>query len=284
LGRGWFFYEICYLGQALLVLAVIAAAAGSILEENFSVPYIVGVLGMMAAVGFLVFKGTSTIERFLSTWSLVLYGVYFVFLVWSLYRFGGDIWAEVAKANIPAGWYMGGIEYAAYNIGILPAVLFCTRHIVARKEAVGAGILAGPIGMLPGLFFFLAMVGQYPEVLGETVPANYILSVLGSKAFQYTFQIVLLGTLIETGTGLIHAFNERIAGVFKEKEAEMPSFLRPAIGVSSLVIGACVAQFGLIDLIAKGYGTITYGFWIVFLIPVLTLGFYKIMHRSGDRH
>jgi len=279
LGRGWFLYEICYLGQALLVLAVIAAAAGSILEETFSVPHIFGALGMMVGVGFLVFKGTGTIEKFLSFWSLVLYAVYFTFLVWCISRFGGDILGGLSGGEIKPGWYMGGVEYAAYNIGILPAVLFCTRHIVARKEAVGAGLLAGPIGILPGFFFYLAMIGQYPEILGQTVPANFLLTVLGSRAFQYTFQIVLLGTLIETGTGLIHAFNERIAGVYREKKRAMPGYMRPAIGVTSLTIGAIVAQFGLIALIAKGYGTITYGFWAVFLIPVLTIGFYKITRR-----
>jgi uncharacterized membrane protein YkvI len=283
LGRGWFLYEICYLGQALLVLAVIAAAAGSILEENFSVPYIVGVLGVMIGVGFLVFRGTPTIEKFLSFWSLVLYTVYFILFAWSLYRFGGQLMGVLSAAEVKEQWYIGGVEYAAYNIGILPAVLFCTRHIVARKEALGAGLLAGPIGMIPGFLFFLAMIAQYPQILGQTVPANYLLGILGSRAFQYTFQVVLLGTLIETGTGLIHAFNERIAGVFLEKKTEMPAYLRPAIGLTCLVIGAVVAQFGLIDLIAKGYGTITYGFWLVFLIPVLTLGLYKIVRGMDGK-
>lgn len=279
LGPAWFLYEICYLGMMLLVLAVIAAAAGSILEETFRLRYLAGVLAVMASVGFLVFKGTSAIEKFLSFWSLVLYTVYLVFLIWSLRRFGGDIVTGLSTLEVGKGWYMGGIEYAAYNIGILPAVLFCMRHVERRREAVGAGLLAGPIAILPGLFFFLAMVGHYPKILGETVPANYLLDILGSRIFQYTFQIVLLGTLIETGTGLIHAFNERVAGVFQEKRIDMPAFLRPTVGVFSLTVASLVAQFGLIELIAKGYGTITYGFWLVFVLPVLTVGVWKIVTR-----
>jgi uncharacterized membrane protein YkvI len=87
---------------------------------------------------------------------------------------------------------------------------------------------------------------------------------------------VLLGTLIETGTGLIHAFNERVAGVFAEKKRAMPKFMRPVVAVVLLSIAALFSQVGLIDLIAKGYGTITWGFWLVFVIPVLTLGVWKI--------
>jgi uncharacterized membrane protein YkvI len=70
LGKGWFTFEICYFAQLALVLAVIAAAAGSILQETFRLPYAVGVIGIMAAVGLLVFKGSTTIARVLlhTTW------------------------------------------------------------------------------------------------------------------------------------------------------------------------------------------------------------------------
>jgi uncharacterized membrane protein YkvI len=178
--------------------------------------------------------------------------------------------------EVRPGWLMGGSQYAGYNIGVIPAVLFCLRQLTRRKEAISAGLLAGPIAIFPAFLFFLAMVGEYPAILTATVPANYLLELLGSRPFQYLFQIVLLGTLIHTGCGLIHAFNERVAGVFAEKKAEMPSFMRPAVAVALLVISTLMAQFGLIDLIAKGYGTITWGFWLVFVIPVLTVGIWKL--------
>ena len=279
LGRAWGLYEVCYIVLMLIIMAVIAAAAGSILEETFSLPYLVGVIGMMVCVGLLVFKGSSTIEGFLSFWSIVLYLTYIVFVIWCFSKFGGAIWENLAAKVIKPGWIVGGAQYAAYNIGLVPAVLFSVRHIRTRKEAVSAGLLAGPIGIIPGFLFFLAGVGRYPEILGQTVPANYLLEVIGSRGFQLVFQVVLLGTLIETGTGLIHAFNERVSGVYREKGLSMPSYFRPAVAVVLLILGAMVAQFGLITLIAKGYGTITWGFWIVYVIPTLTLGVWKITRR-----
>ena len=57
----------------------------------------------------------------------------------------------------------------------------------------------------------------------------------------------------------------------------MPVRLRPVIAIGMLSIGAALsAQVGLRDLIASGYGTITWGFIIVFVIPVLTLGVWNI--------
>lgn len=276
LGRWWFLFEICYVLQLMLVLAVIAAAAGAILQEVFQLPYELGVVGMMAAVGFLVFRGSDTIEKFLTFWSVLLYAIYAVFFVWCFARFGDDIFSGFGQVPLSGRWIVGGVQYAAYNLAVIPAVLFAIRHHESRRESIGAGILAGPIAIIPGLLFYLAMVGQYPAILDRPVPANFLLDVLGSRAFQILFQAVLFGTLIETGTGLIHAINERLASVYHEQSQEMPPWLRPTVAIGLLVLGSILARFGIIALIARGYGTLTWAFLVVFVIPVLTLGVWKI--------
>ncbi|HSR69875.1 MAG TPA: hypothetical protein VLU25_18245 [Acidobacteriota bacterium] len=276
LGRGWILFEICYLILLLLVLAVIASAAGSILQETFGLPYLAGVAGIMLAVGFLVFKGSSAIEGFLSVWSLVLYLMYASFLAACFWYFGDHI--RQAFQTTPQGteWIIGGVKYAAYNLGVIPAVLFVIRHLKTRRQAIGAGLLAGPIAMMPGLFFYLAMASQYPQVLQRPVPANALLEALGSPLFQIAFQVVLFGTLIETGSGMIHAVNERVSNLMQERRRELPSWQRFALGVGLLLMGAIIAQYGLIGLIAQGYGTITWGFLLIYVIPILTWGMIKL--------
>lgn len=282
LGRGWFLFELLYVAQLLLVLAVIAAASGQILRETFNLPYLVGVIGIMVAVGFLTFRGTAVIEKFLARWSFVLYGVYLVFFLWCFARFGDEIIGQLGAGAVGSGWMTGGVKYAAYNLAIIPPVLFVIRHIEVRREAVTAGLLAGPIAIIPGFLFYLAMVGQYPAVADQPVPANYLLEILGSRAFQLAFQVVLFGTLIETGSGLLHGVNERIAGVYAELGKAMPDRLRPMVAVGLLVVGALLAQFGLVNLIARGYGTITWGFLLVFVIPMLTWGIWKMAVRTRN--
>ncbi len=276
LGRFWWPYEVCYLLIMVIVLSVIAAAAGAIVQEIFSLPYYVGVVLMMFAVGFLTLKGTALVEKFFSFWSFVLYAVYIVFLIACFRSFGSDIVAGLDTMELKPGWFQGGIEYAAYNVGTLPAVLFTIRHLRRRKEALISGLLAGPIAIIPGFLFYLAMAGDYPHILSETVPSVYLLNKVGSRLLLFAFEIMLFGTLVETGTGLIHAFNERIASALEEKGQKMKSTTRPLVAVGLLVLATLLAQVGLEDLIAEGYGTVTYGFWIVFLIPVLTWGTYRV--------
>ncbi len=276
LGRGWWLFEASYVGLLLIVLAVVAAASGAILEETFFLPYWMGVAGITLAVAGLVFGGTPTIEKFFAAWSFVLYGLYVIFFVWCLRRFGGDVSAHMASAPPGSGWLWAGLTYAGYNLAVIPPVLATLRVHERRKEAFVAGALTGPLAMIPGLLFFLCTVGQYPAILDARVPSNVLLEVLGSRWFQVAFQVVLFGTLIETGAGLIHAFNERIAGLWSDRSADLPRWVRPSVAVGLLALAAFISRFGLIDLIAKGYGTLTLALIAVYVVPVLTLGVWKI--------
>ena len=175
---------------------------------------------------------------------------------------------------------MGGVEYAAYNVGTLPAVLFGMRHLETRKEAVVAGLLSGPIAIIPGCLFFIAMIGHYPDILPETVPSIYLLERIGSTTLLFAFQIMLLGTLVETGTALIHGVNERVATRFEERKKTLPTIARSLTAVGILMLAALIARVGLSDLIGVGYRTVTYGFWAVYLIPVLSVGVLLIVRRS----
>lgn len=282
LGRAWLLYELCYAVMLAVVLAVVAAAAGEIGREVFGIPYAAGVLAVMAAVGVLTFGGSRIIERFLAGWSFVLYGLYIVFFAWVFSRSGGSIGEAFSASQPGSRWGVDGVRYAAYNLGVIPAVLFTLRFHTRRRETLGAGLLTGPIAMIPALLFYLAMVGQYPQILDRPVPANHLLEFLGSRWFQITFQVVLFGTLIETGTGLIHAVNERAAHLAEETGRRLPSWTRPAIALILLLVGTLLSRFGLVGLIARGYGTLTWGFLLVFVIPVLTLGVWKLRERGGE--
>ncbi len=281
LGKAWWLYELCYVVLLLIVLAVIASSAGSILNEMFGINYYIGVVAMMIGVGILVLKGTEAIEKFLSYWTFLLYSVYIIFLVMLFTKFGAEITGGIANGTMESGWALGGFKYAFYNLGIIPAVLFSVKHVETRKEAIGSGIMAGIIGIVPAVLLFVAMSGFYPEILTAAVPTVYILNALGSPLLQIVFQITLFGTLIETGTGFIYAVTERITSVYVEKDKKMAGWIIPSVTIGLLALGVFIAQFGLIGLIAQGYGTITWGFLVFYVIPVVTIGIYKIMKANS---
>jgi len=281
LGPFWPIFEVLYLIMLFLVLAVIGSAAGVILKDNFGLPYMMGVCLMLAAVGFLTFKGRKLIENFLSSWSILLYLTYGAFFIITFFKFGPDIQQNLASSLIKPQWMLGGFKYALYNMGIIPAVFFCLTHIKTRKQALSAGLLGGLIGILPGFFFYMAVLGHYPTILPEAVPAIYVLKEIDIPLYMVIFQLILFGTLIETGTGFIHAVNERIQASLNVRGRQLPRWMRPFIASGLILISIGISTFGLINLIAKGYGSISWGFFGVFIIPLLTLGIYKIIKSKS---
>ena len=64
---------------------------------------------------------------------------------------------------------------------------------------------------------------------------------------------------------------EEIAHRMEERGKTLTKSARGGIALGWLVLGALVAQFGLIALIARGYGTLTWVFIAIYVVPVLTI-------------
>ena len=277
LGKGWPVYEIVYGIGLILVISVLGSASGKLGNTMFGIPEITGIIIMMLMVGLLAFFGTSLIEKVLSFWSIGLYIAFFLLILTCLWVFGEQISENIVIYTEGSSWLLGGIKYSAYNIGIMPAMIYVVRHFETRKEALISGTVAGALTMIPGLFIYVAMLSSYPDIITESIPVNYLLGTLGLPAFMLVFQIILFGTFIETGVGLIHGFNERVSGVYREKNKKMPRALRAGIAIIVLVISIFIADVvGIVELIAKGYGALTWGYMLAFVIPVLTIGVYKV--------
>jgi uncharacterized membrane protein YkvI len=234
---------------------------------------------MAAGVIFLIFKGTGVLEKVMSIWSYVLYAVYFTFMILCFIRFGDAISTQLTTAPIKPGWALGGAKYAFYNLAAIPLFLFTIVDTDSRGEAILSGLIAGAIAIFPAIILFIALISQYPETASVPVPVNFVFQKLNVRWLQIIFQIVLFGTLIETGSGFIKAVSDRLEGQFCKPEKPR-LWIRPVTAVTCVLLGVIVSSFGLTGLIARGYGTITWGFFVVYVIPMLTWGVYKIIKKE----
>lgn len=277
LGRGWVVYEVAFIFLLVLILSVIGSAAGEILADNFGLPTMAGTLMLMVTVALLTFTGSETIKRVLAGWSFLLYFVYGLLIYLAFKSFGSAIASNYAAATVDGGWIKSGVLYSGYNVAILPAVLFVVAQQTRRRQAVGAGMLAGMIAIVPALFLFVAMMGHYPEIIPEAVPANYLMAQLEVSWFEVLFQIVVFGTFIETGTALLHAINERLDGWRRDGGDSLPRYARPLVSLGFLSVAIFAASnFGIVNLIARGYSALTLVFIAVLVVPLSTVGLWKI--------
>lgn len=283
LGRAWFLFEITFLALLLIILAVLGAASGEIAVDVSGLPSWAGTLVFLALIALFAWLGTDAIESFFSAWGLLLIVVYVAFMLICLSRFGEDIALTFAAADGPAaGWLRGGITYAGYNIMVLPALLYCARHQRRRAETLTAGALAGPIAILPGFVFFIAMQSQYPEIIGAPIPLQVLLHALDYPWLTIGMQVAIFGTLVQTGIGVLHGFNERLLGARADTGEPGVRRLRVVVSLALALAAMLLAtRIGLIDLIAKGYGYLAWAVIAIYALPLLTIGAFRIFSTSG---
>jgi uncharacterized membrane protein YkvI len=278
LGPGWILFEAVYVLFAILILAVFGAAAGEMGGLLMGWPPIAGTLVLIACICVFAAFGNASVEGLFKWVSFFLYGVYAIFVVLSLFVFGGRIGAHLSTPVPTTGWITGGLTYASYNVVGAVIVLPVLRHLRNRRDAYIAGVIAGPLAMLPALLFFICMIAFYPEIANERLPSDFLLRQLNMPVFHYFFQIMIFLALLESGTGFVHAINERVALAYSARLGRaIPVAGRLLITVAVLVGSIFLAQrFGLVTLIARGYRALAYIILAVFVLPLLTLGVMRL--------
>jgi uncharacterized membrane protein YkvI len=281
LGPLWPVFEIAYLAVIVIVLSVYGAAAGEIVRAQLALPPYIGTLILVGGIALTVWHGNDSVERVFKYVSFLLYGVFIAFFILCLMRFWPAINRSFqAPAAGVANWFDEGLNYAVYNVIGATAILPVLRHVGSRRDAAVAGLLCGPLAMFPALFFFVCMTAFYPQILHATLPSDWMLSELGIPAFRITFQLMILSGLLESGAGCLNAIIQRVASSYASAHRPFPPSRRLAL---SLVLMSSVIfladRIGLVALIAKGFRAISALFLVIYLLPLLTYGVWRMAFR-----
>lgn len=275
LGPAWIAFEIAFILLLVIMLAVFGAAAGEIGAALFGWPTIVGSIVLVFTVAVIAACGTHGVESFFKYASVLLYGIYAVFLTLAVTSFGDRIAEAYSTAAPPTDWLTGGLTYAGYNIVGAVLILPVVRHMRGAKDAAIAGVLAGPLAMLPAFVFFICMAA-WPEVEQAVLPSDFLLERLDLPPLRWAFQVMIFIALLESAVGGVHAVNQRIANSLSGG-AELSVGWRLAISVALLTVAVFLAdKIGLIELIASGYRYLSYAFLLIYVLPLLTLGLWRI--------
>jgi uncharacterized membrane protein YkvI len=282
LGPGAIVFEFAYFAFIIVILAVFSAAAGALGAAVFGWPALYGTLCLMTGIVVFTTFGNTSVERLFKWVSLLLYATYAAFLLLALVKFGGQIPIGFSRPAASEGWALHGVTYAAYNILGAVVILPVVRHMTSTRDAVTAGLLCGPLAMLPALVFFVCMCAFYPQVGSETLPSDFMLRQMHLPLFQVVFQLMIFAALLESGTGCVHAINERIAAAYRSRRhRELPNLVRLAAAGVLLVGSVFIAtRFGLVTLIANGYRALSYIILCVYVIPLLTYGIWQLLRRA----
>lgn len=285
LGRFWVLFETAYVLLLILILAVVAAAAGTIGQTLLGWPDWVGTALLLASIIAVTSSGNEGAEHLFRYTSTFIYLTYALFVVLALLSFGDRIGPQLSRPVPTDGWVVGGITYASYNVIGAVAILPFLRHFTSQRDALIAGLASGPLAMVPALLFFLCMIAYYPEIGGEALPSDFLLRRIAIPWFHFLFQAMIFCALLETGVGIVNGLNERIDAGYKERRGVSVS-PGARFAISALLVigsGVIAGRFGLVTLIASGYTAFGYIMVVIYILPLLTVGVYRLVKRSSGQ-
>ncbi|MFS8533470.1 hypothetical protein, partial [Sphaerobacter thermophilus] len=172
-------YDIVYVLLAILVIAIMAAATGEILNSTLGLNYWVGVVLIIIVVGILNFYGEGLIERFKTAGTALLYLGYITFAFLVISRNWDQIGTTLSSGDHSLHPDAGlgivlwtGIIYVGYNLAVYPAALFTVRRQTSMRDSVVAALFGGVLMTFPWFLTYFALMGFYPDdaIFDASVP------------------------------------------------------------------------------------------------------------------
>ena len=281
LGRGWVVYEGLAVLLFMLVIAVIGSAAGTVLNTELGLPQLAGAAIMLISVTVILFYGRELVTRLLTYWSLFLYVVFIGYLVLVFTNLSDEIAKGFAESSNESGWAIRGLQYTGYNMTAIPIILYCAMAIQTRRQAITAGIVGSLIAMIPALMLHVSFSAFYPDILDESLPIYTMFDALDVEVLKLAYLVVLFGTFVETGAGNLQGFVERLDGWWKERQGTgLKRQTHATVAAIAMMLAGGLSYFGIVALIADGYGTLAWGFLLVYALPLLTIGIVKIRAKG----
>ncbi len=293
IGKGWILFDIIYVLIIILIIAVMASATGNIVEQTLGLSYKKGVIFIIIVVGLLNFFGSRLIERFETYGTIALYIGYILFSIIVIKETAPNIQRVFETKDISfipdatiSKVLLTGILYVSYNLVVLPSCFFTLKRQTKRIETIVSGIIAGLLMTIPWFLTYISVMGFYPSkrILLSPIPWFSMINEISTPIVISLLGIIIGWTLIETSTGVIHALIERIdAGLKQSKKAKLHPICKILITVIILVSATYLSKYGIIDLISKGYTLMAFLFIFIYLLPLLTVGLYKVIRGKQKR-
>ena len=243
-----------------------------------AVPQLVTTIGVILLTALVLYIGQAAVESLLTIWA----GLFSAFLLF-VAIFALSQQNPVMQGEFFTASGAKGIQYALYNIAAIPILLYTIKAIRSRREAVIAALVAGVAGAFPALLMHMVFIPHLPQILDEALPMLVLIEGLGVAWIMPIYAVLLVGTIVQTAIGTLEGVVQRVNGVLiDQNKAQLTKRNRSLIGVGVLAIASAGSSVGVISLIGQGYGTMAWGLMLVYAIPVLTIGIWKIFdHRRA---
>lgn len=282
-------YEVMVNAVLLLATSVAFATGGTILSKLFGTSYMLTTFGIAAVIfGFTIY-GSELVRKSAVVVSVMLIVSMFMIYLPNIIHYFPKILQNMAAIKSGAIAIKGsdsvwdslwwGVKYGTLHCAAIGAYIVHAQVCPDKnslKKAIGIGIFINCLIMYLTYFGILAFVDQ--GVLNEAVPALFVVMHGIGRAWMTTLiSVCIVVGAVSTGVALVFGTTNRMVTFMgrnlPEKERGRRQRFHAMIS-STILVFACwlVAQFGLIPLIGKGYGSMGWVTMVLITIPLVLRG------------
>lgn len=201
---------------------------------------------------------------------------------------------SMIKVLIGPLWPLFDVVYILCMILVISIMASASGSIV--EQTTGLNYWAGVVLLVAitgGLIFFGDSIIERFETWGTVVLyVGYIVfsGMVIMNGYKNIGQVLTTGDMSYTGetgilpilrTGVIHALLGRVNVELAECGKKEMNRKYQAIVTVLILVAACVmSKFGIIALIEKGYTALSYGFMLLYMLPIITVSVYKILKKD----
>lgn len=284
-------YEIVYIMLLCLAPAVAFATGGATLAALTGLPYILCTFVIGIFIFIVAIYGTEVVRKVASTLSvLIIVGLLVVYIPnivaqWSTITSTiSTLAAEKAPAG-PALWTC--FLYAAFQLASIGLLVQHAEPFHSEKDAKTSMIYGFIVNA--GIIFIstlgLLAIAKDPRVGTEAIPILILIrNGVGSSFMTPIISTLIVLGSVSTAVNMIAGIVNRVVCKFEkpqpkqENGKQKPSKLTILIALAFTILAFAIAQFGLIPLVAKGYGYLGYVTIAVVIIPFII---HMILKRMG---
>ena len=278
--------EVMYLIILMVATAVAFATGGSLLTKLFpNLSYNTVTVGIAILIFALTIWGAETVRKAATLMAIMIISGMLVVYMSNLAANHSKLTAVVSALPSANGGFWEAlwqsVKYAGLQCSLIGAYTAVadsmnTKADVKKAALVGFIVNAGIMALAA-----TGVLTHYPDILTEATPITYITEHSGSSggvSVAIVSMIILLA-LVSTGVGLIYGGAKRISNWWVKRTGATSSRMTDVVSSAIYVtLSWCIASFGLIALISKGYAWVGTLSTPLVVIPIILVSF---MHKKS---
>ncbi|MGP1521675.1 YkvI family membrane protein [Treponema sp.] len=274
-------YELIYITLLCVAPSVAFATGGATMQKLTGLPYMVCTAIIGVFIFIIAIYGTTVVRKAASTLSVIIIAGLLLVYVPNIVVLWKDITgtlSEMSAAPAPIGpalWKF--FVYGSFQLASIGLLFQHAKPFSSEKEAKTSMIYGFIVNaaLIMLCTIGLLAVAREPGIAKVPVPTLEIVQKgVGAKIITPIISILIILGAVSTAVNMIAGGVERIINKFEKPEKKAAANGKPTVMtlISAFLftlLAFAIAQFGLLALVAKGYGFLGYLTIPVIVIPYI---------------